>query len=414
MTTIAESYLKRNRNVNSNANGKERRYEKSKSKNVPDVVLKGETGRQYRPIKFIAKGSAGTVYSAIRVETSPKLAQVIDQSSKGTGVGSTLGLKCLIQKQLDRQLVLKQIEPTQKNSAENEYRIAAKLRNQDTSQKSCVTYLDRFEEDGANDRLWLLLRRVVPSPYGVDLKQYIEAKFFNQDDHILDSQEMIKSLVSGVGIISSCNVSMRDVKPDNILVEDSTGLQNASNQYTARWSDFGLSIDLGPDADGSGLRHVDIEKIKKLEKEDDIVELFVDFWYDTQKLVPKPKFFGRRPPERCFQNPKEVPLCSYDIYMLGIIIVSMALGIDFPHLDKTSVKLQFEAVIKTKLSEDYLKNGRLGDWLIKYESSMKPYFINSFGEKFGEQLFHETKLMLAHDPKDRPIPRDILIRLNNI
>ena len=315
MRKMAESYLLRRRGKSSPRGSKPA---------VPQETLVGEKGKGYRPIKFIAKGSGGSVFSAVRIEVSSKLSKLVsgkarEQPSDGQSESSSrslLKLKNAVRTQLNRQLVLKQIEPAQKSSAENEYRVAQKLREIDVEDR-CITYLDRAL--GADGNLWLLLRRITPSTYGIDLAQYIESKFFqlHQNGDQGYSRSIILSLLEGLMVVAQAGVVMRDVKPDNVLIEEeerktATGFET---KYVARWSDFGLSVDMSLEGVRSPAR------LKDVDNEEKLIESLVGFWYDTQvslpcqrrkgccilirkclqKIVPKPKWAGRRPPEECYQ-----------------------------------------------------------------------------------------------------------------
>jgi hypothetical protein len=57
----------------------------------------------------------------------------------------------------------------------NELRIARRL-NEDGGQKYTVVYIDSLQ-DALGD-LWLVLRRVQPSRYGLSLTEYINSGFF--------------------------------------------------------------------------------------------------------------------------------------------------------------------------------------------------------------------------------------------
>mmetsp|Transcript_7989 Transcript_7989/g.12227 ORF Transcript_7989/g.12227 Transcript_7989/m.12227 type:complete len:120 (-) Transcript_7989:801-1160(-) len=110
-------------------------------------------------------------------------------------------MRKLTKLQLSRQLALKRIQPTQKNSAENEYRIASILAENDTD-CHCVTYIDKAKESEAS--LWLLLRRIYPGPHGVDLQEYIKAGVFETDASL--GRNVALDLVKGAAYISDCKI----------------------------------------------------------------------------------------------------------------------------------------------------------------------------------------------------------------
>jgi len=390
MRTIAESYLLRS----------SKKETGTLKKRVPSVVLEGAKGKLYKPIKFLAKGSAGSVYTCVRVgDETPKLAAIVvcDQSKSSK-------LASAVQQQLDRQLVLKQIEPTQKNSAENEFRIAELLAKND-SDNCCVNYLDRANEDV--DHLWLVLRRVCGSPYGVDLKEYITGNFFSHPENQKDACQIILTLLKGLSHVSKCGVTMRDVKADNVLIDHCEGPHGVT--YSARWSDFGLAVDLGKKLDGAAIRSP--AQLSPDASEAMVIESLIGFWYDTQKLVPKPKWRGRRPPERCFQNPKKTGLGSFDAYMFAIIIVSIAISVDIAHIDKPSVRREFERKLAAKLPSDYLLTLEIGSFLQENIEKFRPFFLSAFGFRMADILVNESLHMLAKDPRERPRPLEVYERL---
>jgi len=137
----------------------------------------------------------------------------------------------------------------------------------------------------------------------------------------------------------------------------------------------------------------------------------IGFWYDTQKLVPRPKWIRRRPYENCFKICHK-NMASYDIYMLGVVFCSAATGIDWAHIENPKIlhkaELIFGAGFAGKTDNDVLKwdigkavhNGPL-------TSKMLDCFRNSFGVKFGEKLFEHTLGMLEEDWNKRPTPQQV-------
>eukprot|EP00854_Cymbomonas_tetramitiformis_P009970 gene9970-11806_t len=153
----------------------------------------------------------------------------------------------------------------------------------------CIACVDRIEE--TPEKLWLVLRRVVPSQYGVDLTEYIKADFFKDSSNMHHAQQLVLQLLAGIQHISDRGVSLRDVKPDNVLIDYDT----TTHVYTARWTDFGLAVDLSDN--GTHLRHPSIEA-----RGEELQKLLVGWWYDAQKQVPKPKWTSRCPPEKSYQK----------------------------------------------------------------------------------------------------------------
>jgi len=94
-------------------------------------VLKGTNG-MYRPVSFINKGSAGKVFSGVMLSAT-------SNSTGGGAAGSRFNRWAIVRKhvfptrkvrtgfKVESDIVLKKINHTQKDSAENEYRIASKL-----------------------------------------------------------------------------------------------------------------------------------------------------------------------------------------------------------------------------------------------------------------------------------------------
>ncbi|CAK9114230.1 60S ribosomal protein L15 [Durusdinium trenchii] len=412
MREIAESYLARNKSVS---------RAKTADNKVPKVQLESDDGRVFRPVKFIARGSAGAVFTAVRVKdpelmNPQSLNSVLSQvtgtrsntkaASGGKDGGGGLKQRFVkaVQQQLERQLALKQVEPTQKASAENEYRIASILAENDTL-NSCVSYLDRLDED--DEHLWLLLRRISPSPYGIDLAEYIGHDFFKMGSRVYQELgvAIVLQLLQGIDYISGCGIVMRDVKPDNVLIDYDLDLESKIH-LTARWSDFGLSVDVGKLHDASGIRSPKAVLSKHGDSfidvsDRELCEALVGFWYDTQKLVPKPKWVHRRPPEKCYQNPERVHPSSYDLYMMGVIIASMALSVDIPHISSRGVRKAFESCLDVKLPADYLQTFELGAFMRANSDRFAPHYAVAFGT-VGPALQAETLRMLSTDPRERP------------
>lgn len=267
MRDIAESYIVRRYN-------KKRVVKSNASTKVPRVTLKGEKGKAYKPISVLGKGSGGIVFTAVRIHTGgPKLTKLFERGSEVKA-----HFKSLIRSQLNRQLALKQVFPSQKSSAENEYSIGLKLRKVDTK-GCCVTYLDKaMSEEGS---LWLLLRRVLSSSYGTDMAEYISSSFFQMDGHQAFACGIVLDLLDGLQVISNAGVCMRDVKPDNILIEEEEhkDRNGYTTRYVARWSDFGLGVHLH-------LKHIRAPNPshRPLDKQH-LRQSLVGFWYDTQVSI---------------------------------------------------------------------------------------------------------------------------------
>uniref|UniRef100_A0A0G4IAF5 Protein kinase domain-containing protein n=1 Tax=Chromera velia CCMP2878 TaxID=1169474 RepID=A0A0G4IAF5_9ALVE len=456
----------------------------SKEDDVSALALVGEKGHHYRVKKFLAEGSAGLVYEAERVDAPGSeggggagggfgsvVASLMKKKAEGPGEGEGVEdeeeggesdeesevdederqeaqarkthsrFAKLVKKQLGRQLVLKRVKETQKDSAENEYRIASEVGDQEEGKRFCVGYLDRILETPT--RLWLVLRRVNPSEHGVDLTDFINSKFFQQigasgprgQRHACG---IVCQLLLGLHWVSSPPrlVSMRDVKPDNVLVE----YDDFQDAFEAKWTDFGLAIKFDalrtPSTDQTG---------------DALRSALVAFWYDTQKQVPKPKWVNRTPPERTYRQPasaeggapspkkgdaagdggagegacenKMAAPSSYDMYMLGVICCSIATGIDWPHIDKAKIREKALELfghgtlvsacgegssVRDESDPKFLASFELGAALHDGTAGVvfRKSFEDTFGKDFGSKLFALTKQMLDEDPEARPLPMD--------
>ena len=67
-----------------------------------------------------------------------------------------------------------------------------------------------------------------------------------------EAKEIFKQIVQGVDYIHSKNIAHRDLKPDNILVEERPGIPGTYNKsYKIKIIDFGFSVSL---QDGKKLR----------------------------------------------------------------------------------------------------------------------------------------------------------------
>ena len=360
---IAESYLSRGgRALPSWGEGGA-----SSTPPVPDQVLVGETGSKYVATKFLARGSAGLVYAAER------------DGKEG--------------------FVLKRVYPTQADSAMNEYKIATRLRGA----RGCLSYEDLIIT--GEKEIWLVLPLVERSDrYGVDLREYIVNGFFQDPANSAVARAIVIQLLCGLEDVSSRGIIMRDVKPDNVLIKSAT----KDGKYEAFWTDFGLAVDLGPELDGSGLRRITPQSTTPEKVRDD----FVAWWYDACKLVPRPKWHARRPPERGFADPKSNGGShGFDSYMTAIIFVCMAVGVDIPHIDQAETKSRFEKVLGFDLPSDYLKTFELGQSLKASPKSYQIHFERVFGAKFGQVLFAVCEEMLQKDPSKRPAPHSVVERL---
>jgi len=358
LRTAAESYLSRTgRALPSWGEG-------SQSSEVPDVVLKGESGSLYRPKRYLARGSAGLVYSAER-----------------DGVEG---------------FVLKRVYPTQLDSALNEYKIATRLKGC----TGCLSYIDIIRS--SETEVWLVLPLISRSAeYGVDLREYIVNGFFQKPGHQFHARTVALNLLEGLQQVSERGIIMRDVKPDNVLIQ-----VKAEGEYEAFWTDFGLAVDLGPNHDGGNLRKVQPSSPSGVSQD------LVCWWYDTCKLVPRPKWNARRPPERGFTDPRVTGgVHPFDSYMTGIILACMAIGIDLPHIDQADSKKALETFLGLALEKDYLKTFELGASIKAHPSVYEKAFLKTFGDSSGAAFFEAAKAMLALNPADRPKLADVLQRL---
>jgi len=339
---------------------------------VPNITLVGESGYKYRPKRFLARGSAGLIYAAEKAGEE------------------------------EESFVLKRVYPTQAESALNEYKIATRLRGC----KGCLSYEDCIVTGGDDKEIWLVLPLISRSEqYGVDLREYLTKGFFQVPGHDSHARAIAIQLLEGLDEVSMKGVIMRDVKPDNVLIRR----HHDNGRYEAFWTDFGLAVDLGPKFDGSNLR-----KVNPLGG-DNLRDEFVCWWYDSCKLVPRPKWQARRPPERGFADPH---LCngahSFDSYMTGIIYVCIAIGIDLPHIDQADSKAALEKFLGKPFNKDYLQSFELGASLRTDSAVYLKAFEKTFGTKFGKVLFELTVAMLSIEPIDRPKPSVALVKLREV
>jgi len=296
----------------------------------------------------------------------------------------------------DREVVLKQINETQKDSAIIEYNIAQKLlfESGDFS-KTLMQYMDLIYESPS--KIWLVLEKIRGTEYGLDLTQYLSNGFFQAPGEAFRShaRHVACDLILGLRHIAYSRVILRDLKADNVLIN----YDPWTDTYQAKWTDFGLAVDL--DAIRRPLEGSSPEQVK--------VGL-IGFWYDTQKLVPRPKWVRRRPPENCFKI-CDKNLASYDIYMLGVVFRSAATGIDWAHIEKKEILQKAEALFGPEFA------GKTESEVLKWDigkavhgplrSIVQDCFKNSFGAKFGEALFDHTLRMLEEDWNKRPTPQQV-------
>jgi serine/threonine protein kinase len=120
---------------------------------------------------------------------------------------------------------------------------------------------------------------------------------------------MVLHMLQGLRHIGKKQVLVRNVKPDNVLVEHVVGLGSSKRErFIPRFSDFGLSVDVS--AGGHNLRKP-VDGAKGTE----LVGQLVGWWYDTQKVSPR-SFF---PPSSSTEAPRKqlsqrlsVPTREYD------------------------------------------------------------------------------------------------------
>jgi len=197
-------------------------------------------------------------------------------------------------------------------------------------------------------------------------------------------------------------VILRDLKADNVLIF----YNSAEQKYSAKWSDFGLSLDL------DSVRHPIVGTEDKILKED-----LIGFWYDTQKLVPRPAWKRRRPPEDCYKVWEENLAC-YDIYMLGVIFCSMASSVDWAHMEKKSILETAEAIFGAGfagMTESEIKSWEIGKALSDtLNSKMAECFCKTFDKEFGEKLFGQVLEMLQSDWTKRPTPLQVYKHISQL
>ncbi|ETS05731.1 Pkinase-domain-containing protein [Trichoderma reesei RUT C-30] len=151
---------------------------------------------KYNKIGMIGKGAFAVVYKV---------------TSKYNGVPYAA-------KELEKRRFIKNGVLDQK--VENEMRIMQKV-----DHPNIVRYIENFDWD---DRLLIIIMEYVP---GGDLGKHIADDMpFSESD----SREMAKQLLSALSYLHANNITHRDVKPDNILI-------NSLQPLDVKLTDFGLS-----------------------------------------------------------------------------------------------------------------------------------------------------------------------------
>ena len=120
---------------------------------------------------------------------------------------------------------------------------------------------------------WLCsLRSTEPTELTLDFTQVA--------GHDAHASAMVLHMLQGLRHIGKKQVLVRNVKPDNILVEHVMGLGGSKRErFIPRFSDFGLSVDVS--GKGDNLRKP-VEGASGTE----LVGQLVGWWYDTQKVSP--------------------------------------------------------------------------------------------------------------------------------
>ncbi|PTB64442.1 Pkinase-domain-containing protein [Trichoderma citrinoviride] len=151
---------------------------------------------KYNKIGMIGKGAFAVVYKV---------------TSKYNGVPYAA-------KELEKRRFIKNGVLDQK--VENEMKIMQRV-----DHPNIVRYIENFDWD---DRLLIIIMEYVP---GGDLGKHIADDMpFSESD----SREMAKQLLSALGYLHANNITHRDVKPDNILI-------NSLQPLDVKLTDFGLS-----------------------------------------------------------------------------------------------------------------------------------------------------------------------------
>uniref|UniRef100_A0A7S1INU7 Protein kinase domain-containing protein n=1 Tax=Eutreptiella gymnastica TaxID=73025 RepID=A0A7S1INU7_9EUGL len=355
---------------------------------VPAVVLTGKCGT-YRPTRLLGKGSAGVVYACEQLSVTPT-AEQLDASVSADCLteswvkeeGSSRSAKHATSQ--GRELVLKRVKESVVLSAEHEYNIGTQLSTW-RGKKYIVPYLDRCYESPT--KLWLVEQRVKPHAGKVDFVDYLKSGFFQDPAQQQHTRSLVRQLLKGLRHVAHQGVILRDVKPDNVLV----CYHAQTGTFEAQWADYGLAVNV-----------YNLRRPSAFQTGEDLFKDLLGWWYDTQKIVPRPKWKARRPPEQCYRL--EAPTSAYDLYMLAILFCCMGTGIDIPHIDKESEKTKLEAVLGVSLPENYLEEFEMGSALElqMYSDAFLACFERTFGHHFGRNLFRWTKSMLHKCPSERP------------
>jgi len=164
---------------------------------------------------------------------------------------------------------------------------------------------------------------------------------------------------------------------------------------------------------------VDLDAIRRplVETEDDFKKGLIGFWYDTQKLVPRPAWKRRRPPEDCYKV-WETNLACYDIYMLGVLFCSMASGIDWAHLERKDILVAAEKIFGKGFagnSESEIKSWDMSKALHgPLNTQMAQCFSKTFADPFAVKLYENVLLMLHNDWTKRPHPMQVYKDIVNL
>jgi len=169
---------------------------------------------------------------------------------------------------------------------------------------------------------------------------------------------------------------------------------------TRTQSDFGLAVDLGESLCNVRAPRGPFNDDARARAD------VLGFWYDACKLVPRPKWAARRPPEAAYHSG-----ASYDMYMMGVVLVSIALGVDLAHIDAAEDKAALEAVLGYRLPADYLRAFHLQPALRTHAAAMSQCFARTFG---NAAVCDVAVDMLAAAPASRPTPRQALERFLNV
>lgn len=122
-------------------------------------------------------------------------------------------------------------DPVKKRSVSREITLMQRL-----DHPNIVKFYDSID---TNKTINLVMEHVK----GKSLYSYLKAKRYRRIDE-RDAKILFKQIVDGVNYLHKQNIAHRDLKPDNILLEDKYGSGSFSTDLNVKIIDFGFSISM--------------------------------------------------------------------------------------------------------------------------------------------------------------------------